>query len=162
MYIYIYLWVLLVQVRVVLCLGLSVAWVTYRYSQLVIIIITNLITKIGERKMVTRQGYGMDIGGCNRLCPTTTGHSLVALFSLFVSIKNCSLHGPWSSYRLIILSTYLLMGAGRLITLLCGFRLFPDRLIGGGDRWRSKHHIEVGPQVWGLGVQVWTGNWNPW
>jgi hypothetical protein len=35
-----------------------------------------------------------------------------------------------------------------------GLRLFPDRLIGGGDRWRSKHHIEVRPQVWGLGVQV--------
>jgi hypothetical protein len=31
-----------------------------------------------------------------------------------------------------------------------GLRLFPDRLIGGGDRWRSKHHFEVGPQVWGL------------
>jgi hypothetical protein len=42
------------------------------------------------------------------------------------------------------------------------FRLFPDRLIGGRDRWRSKHHIEVRPQVWGLGVQVWTGTWNPW
>jgi hypothetical protein len=38
-----------------------------------------------------------------------------------------------------------------------GFRLFPDRLIGDGDRWRSKHHIEAGLQVWGLGVQVWTG-----
>jgi hypothetical protein len=68
--------------------------------------------------MVTGQGFGMGIGGCNRLCPAATGHSLVALFSLFVSIKDCSLHGPWSSHRLIIPSTYLLMGAGRLITLL--------------------------------------------
>jgi hypothetical protein len=42
-----------VQVRVVLCLGLSVAWVTYRYSQQVIIIIMNLIIKMGEREMVT-------------------------------------------------------------------------------------------------------------
>ena len=24
-------------------------------------------------------------------------------------------------------------------------------------RWRSKHHTETGTQVWGLGVQVWTG-----
>jgi hypothetical protein len=31
-----------------------------------------------------------------------------------------------------------------------GLRLFPDRLIGGGDRWRFKHCIEVRPQVWGL------------
>jgi hypothetical protein len=38
-----------------------------------------------------------------------------------------------------------------------GLRLFPGRLIGGGDRWRSKHYIETGPQVRGLGVQVWTG-----
>jgi hypothetical protein len=68
--------------------------------------------------MVTGQGFGMGIGGCNRLCIATTGHSLVALFSLFVSIKDHSLHGPWSTHRLIILSTNLLMGAGRLATLL--------------------------------------------
>jgi hypothetical protein len=41
-----------------------------------------------ERKMVTMQGYGMGIGGCNWLCPAATGHSLVALFSLFVSIED--------------------------------------------------------------------------
>jgi hypothetical protein len=37
---------------------------------------------------------------------------------LSVSIKDRSLHGPWSSHRFIILSTYLLMGAGRIVTLL--------------------------------------------
>jgi hypothetical protein len=68
--------------------------------------------------MVTRQGYGMGIGGCNKLCLAAMGHSLVAPFSLSVSIKDRSLHGPWSSHRLIIPSTYLLMGARRLITLL--------------------------------------------
>jgi hypothetical protein len=31
-----------------------------------------------------------------------------------------------------------------------GFWLFSDRLIGGGDRWKYKHHIEAGPQVWRL------------
>jgi hypothetical protein len=41
-----------------------------------------------ERKMVIGQGYGVGIGGCNRLCSTTIGHSLVALFSLSVSIEN--------------------------------------------------------------------------
>jgi hypothetical protein len=44
--------------------------------------------------MVTGQGFGMGIGGCNRLCPAATGHSLVALFSLSVSIKDRLLHGP--------------------------------------------------------------------
>jgi hypothetical protein len=67
---------------------------------------------------VTEQRCGMGIGGCNRLCPAATGHSLVALFSLSVSIKDRPLHEPWSSHRLIILSTYLLMGVGRLVTLL--------------------------------------------
>jgi hypothetical protein len=43
---------------------------------------------------------------------------IVALLSLSVSIKDHPLHGPWSSHRLIIPSTYLLMGAGRLVTLL--------------------------------------------
>jgi hypothetical protein len=44
-----------------------------------------------ERKMVTRQGYGMGIGECNMLCPMTTGHGLVALFSLSMSIEDRSL-----------------------------------------------------------------------
>jgi hypothetical protein len=44
-----------------------------------------------ERKMVTGQGYGMGIGGYNRLCPAAAGHSLVALFFLSVSIEDCPL-----------------------------------------------------------------------
>ena len=43
------------------------------------------------RKMVTVHGYGMGIDGCSRLCPTATGHGLVALFSLSVSIEDRSL-----------------------------------------------------------------------
>jgi hypothetical protein len=60
----------------------------------------------------------MGLGGCGRLCPMATGHNLVALVFLSVSIKDRSLHGPWSSHRLIIPSTYLFMGARRLVTLL--------------------------------------------
>jgi hypothetical protein len=44
--------------------------------------------KMMEQKMVTGQGSGMGIGGCNRLCPTAMGHSLVALFSLSASIED--------------------------------------------------------------------------
>ena len=44
--------------------------------------------KNDERKMETRQGYGMGIGGCNELCPAATGLSMVILFFLFVSIKD--------------------------------------------------------------------------
>jgi hypothetical protein len=35
-----------------------------------------------------------------------------------VSIKDRSLHGPWSSHKFIVPRTYLLMGAGRLVSLL--------------------------------------------
>jgi hypothetical protein len=42
-------------------------------------------------KMMIGQEYGMGIGGYNRLCPVTTGHSLVALFSLSMSIEDCPL-----------------------------------------------------------------------
>ena len=38
--------------------------------------------------MVTVQGYGMGIGGCNELCPAVTGLSLVTLFSQSVLIED--------------------------------------------------------------------------
>jgi hypothetical protein len=44
--------------------------------------------KLMEGKMVTGQGYGMGFGGCSRLCSAATGHGLVALFSLSMSIKD--------------------------------------------------------------------------
>jgi hypothetical protein len=34
------------------------------------------------------------------------------------SIKDRSLHGPWSSHRFIVPSIYLLMGARKLVSLL--------------------------------------------
>ena len=44
--------------------------------------------KNDERKIETGHGYGMGIGLCNELCPTTTGLSLVTLFSLSMSIED--------------------------------------------------------------------------
>ena len=38
------------------------------------------------------QGYGLGIGGCKRLCPVATGHSLVTLPSLSVSVKDRLFH----------------------------------------------------------------------
>ena len=43
-------------------------------------------------KMETRQGYGTGIGGVRGCVPRPTGHSLVTLFSLFVSVKDRLLH----------------------------------------------------------------------
>jgi hypothetical protein len=86
------------------------------------------------------------------------GISLGTLFSLSVSIEDPSL--LWIVIRS---QTYYsehipAYGSGKArCSLVVGFRLFLDRLIGGEERWRSKHHIEVESQVWGFGVQVWTG-----
>ena len=41
--------------------------------------------------MVTGQGCGTGISGCDKFYPAAMGLSLVALFSLFVSIKDCPL-----------------------------------------------------------------------
>ena len=55
--------------------------------------------------------------GVTGYIPWPTGLSLVILFSLSMSIEDRPL--LWmSGHRLIILSTYLLMGAERLVTLL--------------------------------------------
>ena len=60
----------------------------------------------------------MDIGGCDELCPVATGHSLVTLFSLSVSIEDRPL--LWMVVRS---QTYypehvLAYGGRRLVTLL--------------------------------------------
>ena len=63
-----------------------------------------------------------------------TGHSLVTLFSLSVSVKDRPLH-----WILVRSQTYypehiLVYGSREGSLLSChGFRLFLDRLIGGGD-----------------------------
>jgi hypothetical protein len=79
-----------------------------------------------------------------------------------VLIKDRSLHWIPSqiTYILSRAHTYLWEREDLLLSYH-GLWLFPDRLIGGGDRSRSKHHFEGGPQVWGLGVQVWMGTWTP-
>ena len=74
-----------------------------------------------------------------------TGLSLVTQFSLFVLIKDHPL--LWMVVRS---QTYypehiLAYGSGKArYALVMGFGSFLDRLIGGGERWRSKHHIETG------------------
>jgi len=88
----------------------------------------------------------MGIGRYNRVCPAATGHSLVALFFLSASSKDRSLHGPWSSHKLIIPSTYLLMGVERFVPLLSWVPILSgSTVIGGLWGWRSKHRTEAGP-----------------
>ena len=48
--------------------------------------------KMVERKMVTGQGYGWVLVGVRGCVLWPTGHSLVTLFSLSVSVKDRPLH----------------------------------------------------------------------
>ena len=79
----------------------------------------------------------MGVIGC---VPRSTGHSLVTLFSLPVSVKDRSL-----LWILVRLQTYypkhiLVYGSGKArYALVVGSSSFPDRLIGDGERWKSKH-----------------------
>jgi hypothetical protein len=100
----------------------------------------------------------VSVTGC---VPRARGMAWLHCFPCPCRLRTIRCCGFWSGHRLIVPSTYLLMEAGRLVLSCRGFRLFSDQLIGGRDRWRFKHHIEVGPQGWGLRVQVWTGTWTP-
>jgi hypothetical protein len=68
-----------------------------------------------------------------------------------------------SGHRLIIPSTYLLMGAGRLVALLSwvqalfGPTIMVDCWVGG-----LSTTLRPGLRCWRLGVPVWTGTWTPW
>ena len=75
-----------------------------------------------------------------------------------VSIKDRPLHWILARSQTYYPEHILVYGSREGSLLSCrGFQRFLDRLIGSGERWRSKHHIENGSQVWGLEVQVWTG-----
>jgi hypothetical protein len=111
--------------------------------------------------MVTGQGYGMGMGGCKKLCPVATGHSWVALFLCPCQLRTVRCMDPSQVIDLLSRAHTCLWEQEGLLLSYHGLRLFPDQLMGGGDRWRSKHRIETGPQVLGLGNQVWTGTWNP-
>ena len=71
------------------------------------------------------------VKGC---VPRPMGYRLVTLFSLSVSVKDRPLH--WALGKSQIYYPEHIFGYGRRKDLLLschGFRLFPDRLIGGGD-----------------------------
>ena len=90
---------------------------------------------------------------------TDAGHSLVTLLSLSVSVKDRSLHKvSWASHRLIILSTYLGMGAWKICRSLVVDLALSRPTVRVSFWWRrSLHYTESGTQRRGLGVLVWMG-----
>ena len=59
------------------------------------------------------------------------------------------------------MSTYLLMGVGRLITLFSWVPSFSEPTLGAGIRWRSKHHTKTGSQVFGAWSPSLDGDLDP-
>ena len=101
-----------------------------------------------ERKILTGQGYGWVLVGVRGCVTVDVGRGLVTLLSLSVSVKDQSLHkASWASHRLIILSTYLCMGAWKTC---CSLVVDPalSRLTVRVLFWwrRSLHHTESGTQ----------------
>ena len=117
--------------------------------------------KNNERKIKTGQGYGMGYGGCDELCPAAMGLAWLHCFLCPYRLSTVYCCGWQSGHRLIILSTYLLMGAGRLIALLSWVLTLSGPIDWRQRWWRSKHHTESRTQVWRFGVQVQTGIWTP-
>ena len=71
------------------------------------------------------------VRGC---VPRPTGHNLVTLFFLSVSVKDRPLHWVLVKSQIYYPKHILVYGSRKVSLLSCrGFWLFPDRLIGGGD-----------------------------
>ena len=82
---------------------------------------------MAKRKMVTRQGYGLGIGECKRLCPAATWHSLVTLLSLSMSVKYRQLHKTLGKSQTYYLEHILGYGCREdLLLSYHGFWLFPE------------------------------------
>ena len=85
----------------------------------------------------------MGIGGCKKLCPTATGHSLVTLLSLSVSVKDRPLHKTIGKSQTYYPEHILGYGCLEDLLLFChGFRLFRTDYHGGFWVRRSLHRTE--------------------
>jgi hypothetical protein len=79
-----------------------------------------------------------------------------------VSIKDRSLHWIPGQVTEILSRAHTCLWERKDLLLSChGFRLFPDRLLGVGFRWRSKHHTEVSPAVLGAWSPSLDGDLDP-
>jgi hypothetical protein len=87
--------------------------------------------------MATRQGCGMGIGGCSNLCSVATGHNWVAQFPYPCQLRIVRCMDPGQVTDLLSRAHTCLCEQKGLLLSCHGLWLFPDRLIGGGDRWRS-------------------------
>ena len=96
----------------------------------------------------------METGRNGNLDLDLVRHSSEAQIALALpmSIEDRLLMWMVSGHILIILSTYLLIEAGRLVALLLWVPALSEPTDWRRRWWRYKHHTESGTQEWGLGV----------
>jgi hypothetical protein len=87
--------------------------------------------------MAPGQGCGMSISGCSKLCPVAMGRNWVALFPCPCQFWTVRCMDPDQVIDLLSRAYTCLWEQEGLLLSCHGLRLFPDRLIEGGDRWRS-------------------------
>jgi hypothetical protein len=87
--------------------------------------------------MATGQGCGMGIGGCSKLRPVATGHNWVAPFPCPYQLRTIHCMDPGQVTDLLSRAHTCLWEWEDLLLSYHELWLFSDRLIGGGDRWRS-------------------------
>ena len=87
-----------------------------------------------------------------------TGHSLVTLFSLSMSIKDRPLHWVLGKSQTCYLEHILIYESreGSLLSC-CGFWIFLDQLIGGGDGGDLSTALSLGLSCGGLESKFWQG-----
>ena len=98
------------------------------------------------------------IRGC---VPRPTGHSLVTLFFLSMSVKDQPLHWVLGKSQTYYPEHILVYGHRKAHCSLVMGSSFSGLTNWRRGWWRSKHHNKSRTQEWGLGVQVWTGTWTP-
>ena len=89
--------------------------------------------------------------GVRGYVPWPTGHSLVILFFLSVSVKDRPLHWVLGKSQTYYPEHILVYRRREGLLLSCrGFRLFSDRLIGGGDDGGLSTTLNLGLKSGGL------------
>jgi hypothetical protein len=153
-YIYIYLWVLLVQDHVVALLRFIGS-----VGNLSLLTTGDYYYHKSQNKMVERKWWpGRDmvwvLVGVTGCVPWPRGIAWLHCFPCPCQLRTVRCMDPGQVIDLLSWAHTCLSEREGLLLSYHELQLFLDRLIGGGNRWRSKHHIEARAQVWGLGVQV--------
>jgi hypothetical protein len=108
--------------------------------------------KMMERKWWPGRDLVWVLVGVTSCVPRPRGIAGLHYFPCLCQLRTVRCMDPGQVIDLLSRAHTCLWERKGLLLSCHGLQLFSDRLIGGGDRWRSKHCIEAGPQVRELGV----------